>query len=146
MNYNNISNNFLNYSNNSFYKQNKSGVNNNNLKPVFNNYEKKTKLNFTKKKPMRSYSILKNIFFADNYQKFPSKKIEDYQKEIIAKELENKKLENDDNLKEYCKDFIKNRILPLFEKKDLSYNHREVLKYNIYRDYIGMLRRKKGFV
>ena len=45
--------------------------------------------------------------------------------------MEEEKLENDDILKENCKNFIENRVLPLFERKDLSYDHREVLKYNI---------------
>ena len=211
-NYKNISINSLNCSNssnNSFYKLNKSGINNNNFKPSlnnstfytlnkssvynnilkysFNHYKKKKKINFIKntypikvnifnkmkkfmnkdsdkkknedmdknkddnmtykydqdakikekekeikKEPRKSYSIVKKIFFDDYYQKFVSKKKMDVnQKEIISKELDKERSENDENLKDYCLNFIEARILPLFKRKDLNYNQRQVLKYNI---------------
>ena len=198
-----------NSSNNSFYKLNKSGINNNNFKPSlnnstfytlnkssvynnilkysFNHYKKKKKINFIKntypikvnifnkmnkfmnkdsdkkknedkdknkddnmtykydqdakikekekeikKEPRKSYSIVKKIFFDDYYQKFVSKKKMDVnQKEIISKELDKERSENDCNLKDYCLNFIEARILPLFKRKDLNYNQRQVLKYNI---------------
>ena len=85
-----------------------------------------------KKEPRKTYSILKKIFFGDYYQKFVSqKKIDDYQKEIITKELEKEMSEKDENLKNYCLNYIDARVLPLFERKDLNYDQRQVLRYNI---------------
>ena len=101
--------------------------------PEANNKNKeKEKEKYIKKEPRRSYTILKKIFFYDYNQKFPSnKKMNDKQKQIIIEELKKEKSENDTILNDYCINYIEVMVLPLFKRKDLSYDQRDVLKYNI---------------
>lgn len=85
-----------------------------------------------KQKGRRAFNSVQKVFFLDNQQKHINfTKIDDKEKEEIRKEILAEVKEKKELFKNYCKFYIEENILKLFQKLDLNDNQREILKYKI---------------
>ena len=85
------------------------------------------------KKPIKIYSKINNIFFSDYQQRYIKiRKITDFEKEELEKEIINEKKEGKLYvLKDYYLNFIEENVLRLFKDKNINRDERENIKYNI---------------
>ena len=122
----------LEYSNINNYINNKNNkiINNNNN----NNNEIKDRIGNQKKEgDQKIYQSINNIFFYDYQQKYiKDQKINEYQKEVLQKDIFNDKIKGRNILKNYYMNYIETIILPLFKKnKNIIQSKLETIKYNI---------------
>ena len=88
--------------------------------------------NPNKQRGRRAFNIVSKVFFEDNQEKFIKvAKISEFEKDEIEREAIREMKEGKGDLKDYCKNYIEVNVLPLFKRKDLEDNQREILKYNI---------------
>ena len=58
-------------------------------------------------------------------------KISEAEKNELEAELVKEKMAGEHSLKDYCINYIEENILPLFNKYELNYEEREIIKYNL---------------
>lgn len=125
-------------------KQNPIIAKANNIKNIINNANNKNndtikmiplaKEHPIEKKPTKkaAFNSVKKIFYTDKNLKFWNpEKISEEEKEIIERELDKEMKENNTILKDYCLNFIEETVAPLFKRRDISDDKREIIKYNI---------------
>ena len=115
--------------NNSINNKNNKIINNNNN----NNEIKDRNGNQKKEGDQKIYQSINNIFFYDYQQKYiKDQKINEYQKEVLQKDIFNDKIKGRNILKNYYMNYIETIILPLFKKnKNIIQSKLETIKYNI---------------
>ena len=78
------------------------------------------------------YTSVNNVFFQDYQQKYIKvQKIIDVEKEELERVLIKEKLANQHTLRDYCINYIEKIVLPLFKRKDIIDEEREIIKYNL---------------
>ena len=120
------------------YKLEYSNIINNKNNKIINNNNNSNEIkdrngNQKKEGDNKIYQSINNIFFYDYQQKYiKDQKINEYQKEVLQKEIFNDKIKGRNILKSYYMNYIEKIILPLFKKnKNIIQSKLEIIKYNI---------------
>ena len=86
----------------------------------------------SKQRVRRAYNSVHKVFFSDKQEKFIKvEKISEIERDEIEREAMKEMKEHKEDLKNFCKNYIEENVLPLFKRKDIEDYQREILKYNI---------------
>jgi hypothetical protein len=78
------------------------------------------------------YTSVNKYFFQDYQQKYINvHKISDIEKDELDRELVKESMKGQNELNNYCINYIETNILPLFKRRDLNNEQREIIKYNL---------------
>ena len=85
-----------------------------------------------KKGNRKIYTSVNKYFFQDYQQKYINvHKINDIQKDELDRELVKESIKGQNELNNYCINYIETNVLPLFKRRDLTNEEREIIKYNL---------------